>query len=227
MTCDKRIWEIDLTRGLAIILMIAFHIVVDLKDFYSVEVDYLSGFWYYEGKLAAILFILTAGISSTFSRNNLKRGLIIFGWGMVLTLATYVYKPEFYIVFGILHFLGLSMLLYYFIRMLESKYIFIFGTVVTILGSIFLKVNVEESYLFPIGLTNEAFGSMDYYPLFPWLGIFMFGVLIGRALYSGKKSLFPLAPKPGLINYMGRYSLLIYLIHQPLLLGLMYLVSRF
>ena len=106
----SRILEIDALRGVAIILMVIFHIIVDLTDFYGYHFQYLSGFWYYEGKAAAILFMLLAGVSSSFSRSAVRHGLELLAWGMVLTAVTWLFAPAMYIRFGILHFLGTSLL---------------------------------------------------------------------------------------------------------------------
>src|SRR5665647_1682285 len=113
---SNRIWEIDLIRGIAIILMIIFHLIVDLKDFYGYNLDYFRGFWYIEGKFSAILFMLICGVSSTLGRNNIRHGLKVFIWAMILTAVTYIYNGSCYILFGILHFLGISLLSANFMR---------------------------------------------------------------------------------------------------------------
>lgn len=202
--------------------MVIFHLVVDLKEFYSFKVEYMSGFWFYEGKFSAILFILVAGISSTFSRNNLQRGIRIFGLGMLLTLVTYLYNPKYYIVFGILHFLGIGTILYHFTNRLRPGLFFAAALLSLFLGLLFAKINVETPYLFMIGLINDSFCSLDYYPLLPWLGIFFAGVLAGKMLYKNKKGLLPFNLRLTFVNELGRRSLLIYLIHQPVLLALLY-----
>lgn len=207
-------------------LMVVFHLVFDLREFYSYNVKYLSGFWYYEGKLSAILFILTAGISSTFSKNNIKRGSQVFGLGMLLTIVTFVFTPGSYIKFGILHFMGSSMILYHFISNLKVKYLFLLGTAIIAFGNVFLKTSVASSYLFPLGLMNKNFISSDYYPLLPWFGVFLYGVIIGKTLYSEKKSLLASASKFELISYLGQHSLFIYLIHQPVLLALLFFIHK-
>ncbi len=227
MNAACRIWEIDFARGIAIILMVLFHAVVDLTDFYSAGIDYLEGFWYFEGKIAAILFILAAGISSTLSRNNLKRGLLIFAWGMLLTIVTYIYNPQKFIVFGILHFLGLSMIIYHFMRDIKKRTVLLLSLVVILGGFVFADISLETSYFFVAGLTSNSFCSLDYYPVFPWLGVFLIGALAGKTLYIHRKSLLPSSAKPNFINFLGRHSLFIYLIHQPIILTGLYLLGKF
>ncbi|MCG0276295.1 MAG: DUF1624 domain-containing protein, partial [Thermosediminibacteraceae bacterium] len=64
-----RIVELDLFRGIAIVLMVIFHAVFDLSYYFGMDIDYTRGFWYYEGKLSALMFMAIAGISSCFSRS--------------------------------------------------------------------------------------------------------------------------------------------------------------
>lgn len=221
-----RVWEIDFIRGAAIILMVLFHLIFDLREFYSINIEYSTGFWYYEGKLSAIIFILTSGISSTFSKNNLKRGGAVIGLGIVITLITYVYDSDTYIRFGILHLLGSSMILYHFIKKFSNICIFLIGTTAIVLGSKFSNLAVQSPYLFIFGLINKGFASLDYYPLLPWAGVFIYGAIIGRTLYSKRKSLFPNANRFKFLPYLGQHSLFIYLTHQPMLLVLLYLSNK-
>lgn len=187
---SKRIWEIDFLRGIAIILMVVFHLVVDLRDFYSAAVEYLTGFWFYVGKLSAILFIFTAGISATLSTATLKHGLEIFLWGMLLTLVTYFYDDQTYIRFGILHFLGVSIFSYRLIARIPSLSLSITGLLLFASGWMLTPLKTDSPYLFPLGLVSATFQSIDYYPVIPWYGIFLIGAAIGKQLYSNKTSRF-------------------------------------
>ncbi|WHH59560.1 heparan-alpha-glucosaminide N-acetyltransferase [Petroclostridium sp. X23] len=227
MQKNNRVWEIDFIRGTAIILMVIFHLIVDLKDFYSYDIEYLSGFWSYEGKLSAILFMLVSGVSCTFSKSNMKRGLKVFSFGLILTAVTYIFSPEMYIRFGILHFLGTSMILYSLINKLSTKLLLTASTLIIIIGNYFLKMTVQSPYLFVIGLTDKNFGSMDYYPLMPWLSVFIIGIVIGRVVYKERKSIFNFTLENTYMSFLGNHSLLIYLLHQPLLLATLYVLHAF
>src|SRR5690554_5523073 len=94
---ENRVWEIDLLRTVAIILLVVFHLVYDLNEFAGLDVNYWSGFWYWVGRAAAWTFIFLSGISSGFSRNTIKRGIRVFGFGIVITMATYFFLGEQYI----------------------------------------------------------------------------------------------------------------------------------
>lgn len=220
-----RIWEIDCLRGTAIVLMIVFHLIVDLKDFFSYNVDYLGGFWFYVGKLSALLFILAAGISCTLNTKTLlKHGGKVFLWGMVLTAVTYFYNPLTYIRFGILHFLGCSIISYKFISAIRPFWLFLTGVILLVVGYAFSPATVNSPYLFPLGLITSTFASIDYYPLIPWYGAFLIGAAAGKGLYVKRQSLLPNIFAPRLVTYLGKHSLIIYLIHQPLLLAILYAI---
>ncbi len=223
MRLKNRIPEIDLIRGVAIILMVIFHTVVDLKDFYQYDLEYLNGFWYFEGKTAAILFMLIAGTSSVFNKNSLKHGLLVFVWGMVLSVITYIYNPGTYIRFGILHFLGCSLITYPLLRTFRPLLLLVLAISAFWLGTIFSAILVSAPYLLPFGLTTATFVSIDYYPLFPWYGVFLLGVAVGKIVYPKPKSLFPLMEYTN-IRFLGQHSLLIYLVHQPILLSVLFII---
>lgn len=227
MTTKNRITEIDFLRGIAIILMIIFHLIVDLKDFYHYNLDYLTGFWYLEGKFSAILFILLCGVSSTLSKNSIRHGIIVFLWALFLTIITYFYNKNCFIWFGILHFLGISLLSANLVKNLPITWLSIISSSSIILGTLFSERFIANPYLFPIGLVNSTFISLDYYPLFPWYGVFLLGIIMGKRFYGTKKKLsnfqaYPSFTKPILL--LGQHSLMIYLIHQPLLLALLYII---
>lgn len=223
----NRIMEIDFLRGIAIILMMLFHFLYDLQAFYNIPIPSWNHFWYYEGKLSAILFMLLAGISCTFSKNNLIRGFKVFLIGMLLTIGSYILMPEEYIRFGILHLLGLSMILFHYTRVIPLLWTGVLSIIIIILGIIVDRITINTWLLSPIGLIHDSFNSMDYYPLFPWFGVFLIGTLIGRSVYKEKKSIFNKIYQDGLLNFLGRHSLFIYLIHQPIFLLILYVVFHF
>ncbi|MDD2421245.1 MAG: heparan-alpha-glucosaminide N-acetyltransferase domain-containing protein, partial [Heliobacteriaceae bacterium] len=109
---QQRLWEIDLLRGLAIVLMVIFHLGYDLAEFFHQPVTWQTGWLYATGKIAAIMFVFLAGLSSTFSRSNGKRGLKLLVLALVITLVTSLALPGSNIIFGVLHCLGTSMIVY-------------------------------------------------------------------------------------------------------------------
>lgn len=224
-----RLAEIDLLRGIAILLMIIFHTIFDLAYFYQWPIDYLDGFWYYQGKTSAILFMLVSGISCTLSHNSLRRGLQVLGIGLMITATTYVFSPTMYIQFGILHLLGIGMITSSYWKRYNSLALAIAGTVCIAIGQAAANLKITTPWLIPFGLTPPGFASFDYYPLFPWLGVILYGMAAGKFLYSTKRAVWPTAIyyRPiRCLNWLGQHSLVIYLIHQPLILTGLYAVHK-
>lgn len=225
--CNKsRIWELDFFRGIALMLMIYFHIVYDMREIFSYDIVYSSGINYYIGKISAITFILISGISSNLSRSNIKRGLKVLSIAMVISVVSWLYNPDLAIKFGILHFLGLSMIIYPFLQKLDKYALLITGSIIIASGNILSRINAANDYFFILGLTSDNFFSADYYPLIPWFGVFLFGASAGKILYSNRKSLFKFNIKDNLISIGGRHTLLIYLIHQPVTIIVLTIINE-
>ncbi len=218
MTDRGRIWEIDYLRGTALVLMIIYHSLFNLHEFYGYPVSYSSGFFFYMGKGSAILFILISAVSSAFSRNNIRRAIKFLIIAMLITIGSHLYNPDYGIKFGIIHFLGISILLYPFFRDLHKYVLVVLGTVMIMLGRYLAPVPIQHNYLFLFNLQSSSWISADYYPLFPWLGVFLYGISLGKTFYSQKKSLFNFTPRRNILGFIGQHTLFVYLIHQPLLL---------
>jgi uncharacterized membrane protein len=242
-TSSERFWEIDFLRGIAILMMIAYHLLFDLNyfGFYSTDLYSLPAllFLYPIGTL----FLLLVGISLTLSFSRvkntltqsqlrmkyLKRGSWIFGLGLLITLVTWVYPHNGFIVFGVLHCIGLSILFAYpFIRSRVPA--FILG--ITCIGiGVFLQVmvTVDFPWLLWLGLVPGRFYALDYFPLLPWFGVVLIGIFIGNSLYQNNTRTFELKDHSRFIAsralcFLGRYSLIIYLLHQLIIVGLLYLL---
>lgn len=222
-----RIGELDFLRGLAIILMVYFHLIYDLREFYNYPLVYSEGLNYYIGKISALLFITLTGMSCSFSTNNIKRGLKLLFYALFITIVTYWIFPESYINFGILHFLGVSILLYTYFRKIQPIILFMLGTAIIFVGIIFDNIQVTNGLLFPLGLLTANYSSVDYYPLFPYFGFFLFGIALKKLLYPMNQRLISFSLENNLLSRLGRNSLLIYIFHQPLLLGILYILHSF
>ncbi|MDX9873095.1 MAG: heparan-alpha-glucosaminide N-acetyltransferase [Clostridia bacterium] len=221
-----RIWELDLIRGIALVLMIYFHVVYDLKELYQYNASYQSGINYYLGKLSGSLFIFVAGISSFLTRSNTKRALKLLAIALLITLATHLYNPAMGIKFGILHFLAVCMLTAPYAGKLRPHRLLLLGTLVIVSATYLTEIQVTHNFFFMFGLTTTSFISSDFYPLIPWYGVFLYGLAAGKHFYREKKSLFTLSPPDNLFLMAGRRTLWVYLLHQPIILLVLSLIFR-
>lgn len=222
----SRIWEIDFFRGVAILMMVTFHLVFDLNAYWGYDLNYTGGFWYYEGKLSAILFMAIAGVSSALRVFHFRRGLVVFAWGMLITLVTYVYSPEAYIRFGILHMLGSCMMLFPLVKNRNPVWLLALGTVAIISGQWTAQLISPSSLLLLFGVTPAGFVSLDYYPLLPWSGLFLYGSALGKVIYKERRSRFQQPAWLQSLTALGSHSLTVYLIHQPMLLAALFILHR-
>jgi len=233
----QRIWEIDFLRGLAIILMVGYHILFDLGEFSGIKrflgfsTDMSSVTWSAAQYFFAGLFVVLSGTSSTLSRSNVRRGLKLLAVSLAVTVATYVFDPASAVYFGILQCLAVAMLVYGAAFEKAGPVVCsAWGALVIGLGAALpiLKkgLAVRSDWLLPLGIPGPSFSSFDYFPLIPWLGIFLIGAALGKRIYVSKRSLLPWALPVTFVNAAGRHSLLIYLVHQPVIMGLLYVLGR-
>jgi len=240
----SRFWEIDLLRGIAILMMIVFHLFYDLNYFNIYKIDLYSGFSLIFVYLIGTTFFLLVGISLTLSysrtKNNLtkkqmqlkylKRGFGIFCLGLLVTLATWIYLGgNGFVVFGVLHCIGLSIILAYLFLPFRYQNL-ILGIVLISAGMILKNFTFDFNWLLWLGFTPSTFYTVDYYPLLPWFGVVLIGIFVGNSLYQNNLRKFNLKDHSQFIAirftcFLGRHSLIIYLIHQPILIGLFHLFS--
>ena len=223
---NQRYGEVDVLRAIAIVLMVLFHLVYDLKEFAGLNIDYQAPLWFFIGKTSALLFIFISGLSSGFSSSPVRRGLIVLFYGMVITVVTYLFMKEEYVRFGILHFLGVTMILSPLIFRLSSRTLWGLVGSFALLGFWFKGQVLETSLFLPFGLMYDGFGSLDYYPLFPYLAVTILGVLAYRRFYARRTELLvPFRLNFELAKWLSRNSLGIYLIHQPIILLIIFIMK--
>lgn len=223
---NNRIIEIDIMRGLAIVLMVSYHIAYDLKEFAGINIPYESIAWYLIGKTSLILFIFVSGISNTFSKNTTKRGFKVLFLGMIITAITYIIFPKDYIRFGVLHFLGISMIIYPFLKK-TNNYILIGTAVVSIILGFYFDNITSKTWIFiPFGVLYNGFSTLDYVPLFPYLSVYILGVLSAKKFYTEKKSILNFDFNLRFISSISKNSLLIYIIHQPVIYFTIFILTK-
>ncbi|MBQ3049928.1 MAG: DUF1624 domain-containing protein [Oscillospiraceae bacterium] len=243
---DGRIWLIDELRGLSIILMVLHHAAYDAVYMFGADLPVESVVVYILHVIFAALFVLISGASCRFSRSNLKRGALCFVCGMVITLVTGVVMPRSIVVFGILHLLGICMMLFALLQPALDKLSPPVGTAIFgVLSVLTFRVDrgffgipwlwevrlpaalYSTEFLFPFGFPSENFFSGDYFPLLPWLFVFITGAYIGIYLKERRcpKFFFDLHSKP--LALIGQNTLIIYMLHQPVIYALLYVFFKF
>ena len=225
----NRIWELDALRGLCILCVVVIHTLFDLVYFAGVPLR-LPAWYLFIQQYGGVIFIVLSGCCATLGSRSFRRGVIVFGCGLLITAVTWaMYRLGFadrdvVIWFGVLHLIGACMMLYPLFRRLPTAALAPMGLVMIVAGYLMQSVTVEARFLFPIGLVYPGFTSGDYFPLLPHLGWFLLGVCVGRTLYRKKQTLLPGKAASSLparfFCWCGRQSLWIYLLHQPLVFGL-------
>lgn len=239
-----RFLEIDLARGFAVIMMVIYHFLFDIYFFNIYPVDVTTGFWKLFAMVTASLFLLLVGISFTISASRaeillsrpdffkkyLKRGISILLVAALITLVTWLYLGQGYIIFGILHLIGISIIIapLFFHR----KVLSLLGGIFVIIAGILLQGVRGPFILVPLGIYPDSFFSVDYTPVFPWLGLVLIGIYLGEQLYPGGKRGFKFQKifrYSGILEYparvlafLGKHSLAIYILHQPVIILLIH-----
>lgn len=240
----NRCATLDFLRGLTVINMILFHACWDLVYLFGMDWSwYHSHGAYIWQQCICCTFILLSGFCSGMSRHLLQRGLTVFLLGMIITLITVIFMPEDLIIFGVLTCIGSCMLIMTGIRKFAEKIPAFAGIFINLLlfgftrhiDNHFLGIwtkpllqlpeNLYQNYITAyFGFPQDTFYSTDYFPLLPWLFLFLTGFFIYQ--FCGQKILKirwnGIAP----VNIIGRHALEIYALHQPVIYGILFLVFK-
>ena len=242
---SERVWQIDAFRGIAIVMMITFHLIYDVTYFGEYTWSLYTGFWWYFARVTASFFLIIVGISLTLSYKQVKdskpigeirkkyimRGLKIFGWGLIITLCTGIFLEKGMIIFGILHCIGISIILAY--PLIKYRYLnLIIGTLCITGGMYLSRFTFDFNVLLWLGFRPQDMYTFDYVPLLPWFGLVALGLFIGNTISfptarkkRRKTASFSIPLVARVACYLGRHSLVIYLLHQPLLILILYVIG--
>ena len=217
---NNRDHSLDLMRGIAIVMMIAFHFIYDLNEFGFTNIP-LSGYWptTYWRYVIVFLFLSSVGISlvlaysQQFSLTKFAKRMLLLGLAAAaVSFGTYLMFPNAWVYFGILHLIWVACIITMpFVRA---------PNVSLLIGLSILTLNYFElldlSALKTLFINNLPPASVDYYPIFPWLSFVFVGIYMGHNPWYKKVITF----RSAFIELLGRHSLLIYLTHQIVLFGL-------
>ena len=220
MTPENRIPELDFFRGFCILAMIAVHFIYDLTEIYRIFPSYPSAVLFLKN-WGAVAFFLLSGICATLGRSSLRRGLAVLSCGALVSAVTVAAGSP--VRFGVLHCLGSCMLLWVWFRKLPQTALLCLALASIATGAVFERFPVSVPFLYPLGLISSDFSSADFFPLFPYFGFFLAGACLGHRFYTARRSLLPRLSFTGnasrVFQFCGRHSLLLYLLHQPVLLA--------
>ncbi len=241
-----RIYLLDELRGIGIIYVMLYHLLYDIFLLYPI-VDipwFFSGAFQMSRVVVVVMLMVISGVSCSLSKNNLKRGLVILAFAMAITVVTFFLMPASFIVFGILHFFAVSILIYCVVGKWLKKLPPLLFTVIFavlfvgtydiydgIVGILSLGLTVDvpsflydKFYLVPLGFGMQGFSSVDYYPLIPWIFAFFVGALWGDSLKTKKAPQFFYKKHISALGIIGKHTLILYIIHQPIFFALAWLI---
>jgi uncharacterized membrane protein len=230
----NRVKGIDQLRGWCIIYVILFHVCFDIDHYIMPLTFFHSGIVDVFTFVFRALLFAVSGLSTSFSRNSLKAGVKLVMIGAIITMVSDVFsRGDLTIRFGVLTYLGVSMILYSFIKPITDKFnqyavflvcFLLYGGLLTVFP-IYMNSGITE--LYPIGITDIRFYSADYFPLIPNFFIFLAGTALIKPVNDHKIPEFWYNADIKPINFIGRHSLIFYLAHQVVLIPIIFAIDYF
>lgn len=241
---SSRVYMLDEIRGFAILCMVVYHAMFNLKYSFGVDVPIFFESWFdIIRDIFAGAFIFISGIMCRYSHDNVRRGAQCFFLGMIISFVVPFFSAE--IKFGILHMLGISMMLYGLLSGALEKIPPIVGFSVFALlaaftwnasngfvgfgGSFrwdFPQKAHDVGVLYPLGILPNKFYSSDFFPLMPWLFVFLAGSFMGYWFKNGSMPRMFYNSHCKWIAAVGRATIWIYILHVPLIYGIFSLIFR-
>lgn len=242
---NTRLRKIDEIRGLTLISMILYHFMWDLYFIAGFHIDWYTGpIGYVWQKSICICFIFISGFCFSMGKNRLKRSLLIFICGCIITAVTLIFMPENRVIFGILTFIGSAGLIMILVdkphkylegkldrktlnlTMLIGNFIFFIAFFKVNFGQIFVFVgSIDVPHYFYSGYISTFFGfpaptffSTDYFAILPWIFLYFVGYYAEKIILKiNKVEDYLKEDRLKAISFIGRKTLIIYMLHQPVL----------
>lgn len=242
VSMTQRLDRIDLLRATAMLWMTAYHLCFDLNFFRLIREDfYRDPFWTWQRTAIVSLFLFTAGLSQAVALHQgqtwarfWRRWLLVAGAALLVTAGSLLVFPKSFIYFGVLHGIALMLVV---VRLTAGWGAWLWPLGALAIGLAFVAPALIQSapalevlntpWLNWLGLISRKPVTEDYVPLVPWLGVMWWGVAAGRWLLRerahGLGSDAPIRGARKVLVSLGRWSLSYYLLHQPVLMGLIWL----
>ncbi|MBQ7953476.1 MAG: DUF1624 domain-containing protein [Clostridia bacterium] len=244
MESSKRYNVLDFIRGVALIGMVIVHTLMNMVHQFDYNIEWyvkIEDIFY---KYGGCIFILLAGFCWKLSRNNLKRGILMLTFSAIISAVTIIFMPENTILFGVICLMGTASIVMIPLDKIckhTNPYIGFFTNIVifvitkwTDYGYIGIGENrileypeswYANNFTAFLGFPEAEFASADYFPVIPWLflfvtGYFLYGIFKRNNWFGCLK---PSILKP--VEWVGRHSLVIYLAHQPIIYAVLILIS--
>ena len=238
----KRYHLLDGLRGIMLILMCLYHAAWDLVYIFNIGTDLFGGTAvYFMQQFICSGFIMLSGLCWRLSgsiKTHLKNGLIVSVCGVIVTLATLRLETGARIYFGILTFMGSAMLIMIPLDKLLCRVNNFVGAAAALLLFAACKNIAAGELLFGLiklpdalyngmfmtylGFTDRGFYSADYFGILPWIFMYIFGYFISPLVIKADRSV--LYTKIPAADIAGKHSLIVYMLHQPVIYGLLWLI---
>ncbi|MDE2358115.1 MAG: DUF1624 domain-containing protein [Betaproteobacteria bacterium] len=230
-----RVPSLDTLRGIAIVAMAAYHFCFDLRYFGFLRADLEHDWrWITARTLILSTFLLVAGASMVLAdrdRQSARRrwlahaGVIAIA-ALAVSAGSYLMFPQTWIWFGVLHAIAASLVIARpFVR--RPAIAMAAGVAIIVAGLAFQNAAFDNRALGWLGFMTAKPATEDYVPLFPWTGVLLLGTGLGHLLVRTRFAVLgPLERAPRLLAFLGRHSLAVYLVHQPILIGALWTFVR-
>ncbi|MFN3909988.1 MAG: DUF1624 domain-containing protein [Candidatus Anstonellaceae archaeon] len=249
-----RIEQVDILRGVGIFLVILYHFFYALYFFGFSNINPNTGFLLIIGRLAASIMVFVVGMSLTLSYVNasktnsffsltkkyLFRSLKLFAVAFFISIISYIFYPEGWIRWGIIHFIALAVFVcsffarFYYFNLVAGFYSILFGFLIN-------PIPTNNFFLFILGFHLPIY-SLDYFAFFPWVGLVFLGMYSAKRLYLKKDLIEQTSQKTTILAkennnitsliskyfiLMGQNTLLLYLIHVPIFVSILLFIKKF